>query len=71
MPLPTPHKKEEESEFVNRCMGDDIMKNDYKDQKQRVAVCYSQYKNRKKQKAKASEPVTWDDVRKGDVIGLV
>lgn len=67
MPLPKPSKKETESEFVNRCMGDEIMNKDYKDQKQRVAVCYSQYKTRIKNKGEAS----WDDVRKGDSLGLV
>jgi hypothetical protein len=67
MPLPKPSKKESESEFVNRCMGDEIMNKDYKDQKQRVAICYSQYKNRVKNKGEAS----WDDVRKGDSLGLV
>ncbi len=67
MPLPTPSKKEKEQEFVSRCMADEIMNNDYKDQKQRAAVCYSQYRRRVKNKGQAS----WDDVRKGDSLGLV
>ncbi len=67
MPLPKPSKKETEQEFVSRCMGDDMMNKDFKDQKQRAAVCYSQYKKRIKNKGEAS----WDDVRKGDSLGLV
>jgi hypothetical protein len=67
MPLPSPKKKETEQEFVSRCMGDDMMNQDFKDQKQRAAVCYSQYKKRIKNKGEAS----WDDVRKGDSLGLV
>jgi hypothetical protein len=67
MPLPTPSEKEKEQEFVSRCMGDDMMNKDYKDQKQRAAVCYSQFKRRMKNKGEAS----WDDVRKGDSLGLV
>jgi hypothetical protein len=67
MPLPTPSEKEKEQEFVSRCMGDDMMNKDYKDQKQRAAVCYSQFKRRMKNKGQAS----WDDVRKGDSLGLV
>jgi hypothetical protein len=67
MPLPKPSKKETEQEFVSRCMGDDMMNKDFKDQKQRAAVCYSQYKKRVKNKGQAS----WDDVRKGDSLGLV
>jgi hypothetical protein len=42
MPLPKSSKKETEQEFVSRCMGDEMMLNDFKDQKQRAAVCYSQ-----------------------------
>jgi hypothetical protein len=67
MALPSPKKSEKEQEFVSRCMGDDMMNKDYKDQKQRAAVCYSQYKRRIKNKGQAS----WDDVRKGDSLGLV
>jgi len=67
MPLLTPSEKEKEQEFVSRCMGDDMMNKDYKDQKQRAAVCYSQFKRRMKNKGEAS----WDDVRKGDSLGLV
>jgi len=67
MPLPKPSKKEKEQEFVSRCMADDMMNKVYKDQKQRAAVCYSQFKRRMKNKGEAS----WDDVRKGDSLGLV
>ena len=38
-----------------------------KDAKQRAAVCISQYQQRKKSKGSAS----WDDVRQGDVLGLI
>lgn len=67
MALPKPSEKETEQEFVSRCMGDDMMNKDFKDQKQRSAVCYSQYKVRYKTKGEAS----WDDVRKGDSLNLI
>ena len=67
MPLPKPSEKEKEQEFVSRCISDEMMMKDYKDQKQRAAVCYSQYSRRVKNKGEAS----WDDVRKGDSLGLV
>jgi len=67
MPLPKPRKKETEQEFVSRCMGDEMMRNDFKDQKQRAAVCYSQFKVREKMKGEAS----WDDVRRGDSLNLI
>ena len=46
---------------------DDIMNSEFSDSKQRAAVCNSQFEQRKKQKGTAS----WDDVRKGDVLGLL
>lgn len=67
MPLPKPSKKENEQEFVSRCMGDEMMLKEFKDQKQRAAVCYSQFRTREKIKGEAS----WDDVRKGDSLNLI
>lgn len=43
MPLPKPKKDEEKNDFVSRCMGDETMKKDFKDNKQRVAVCLAQF----------------------------
>jgi len=68
MPLPKPNPKEEQSKFVSRCMSDGIMNKEYSNEKQRAAVCYSQYKRRKKT-AKGS--VEWGDCRKGDTLGLI
>lgn len=67
MPLPKPKKSETEQEFVSRCMGDDMMNKDFKDQKQRAAVCYSQFKLRHKAKGETS----WDDVRIGDSLNIL
>lgn len=67
MPLPKKHKNESEQEFVSRCVSDEMMVKDFKDQKQRLAVCYSQYKVRHKMKGEAS----WDEVRKGDSLNLI
>jgi len=44
MPLPSPKDKEKRSEFMNRCMLDLAGKSEFKDNKQRAAVCFSQYK---------------------------
>ena len=52
---------------MSRCMSDDVMKEEFRDNKQRVAVCINQYRARKKSKGEAS----WDDVRKGDALGLI
>jgi len=41
-------------------MGDSVMNKDYPEQKQRAAVCYSQWKRAKK-KAKGSEAIYWSE----------
>lgn len=48
MPLPTPNKDEKEQEFISRCMGDKTTNKDFPDNKQRAAVCYSQWKRKDK-----------------------
>lgn len=48
MPLPSPQKDEDQSKFISRCAGDETMNKDYPDTKQRVAICYSQWKNKDK-----------------------
>ena len=67
MPLPTKRKDESRKKFMSRCMGDDMMNAEFKDSKQRAAVCNSQYRRRAASKGNAS----WDDVRQGDVLGLI
>lgn len=52
MPIPKPKKDEKESEFISRCMGDKVMNEDYKDQKQRAAICYTSWKNKDKKTTK-------------------
>ena len=50
MPLYTNEKAQSEKEFINSCMSDSVMNKEFKDGKQRLAVCYSQYKKSKKSK---------------------
>lgn len=42
MPIPKPEKNEDDRKFVSRCMGNETMKKEYPDQKQRVAICIGQ-----------------------------
>lgn len=68
MPLPTPKKGQKEKEFIASCMASPTMNKEYPNQKQRAAICYSQF-SRKKKKAKASgqDPeapdsgITWNE----------
>ena len=55
MPMPSPRASEKQSQFNNRCMVDPIMKGDFPDNKQRVAVAYSMWKRRNKKKKNTSE----------------
>jgi flagellar biosynthesis GTPase FlhF len=41
--MPTPRKGESKDDFVGRCMGNKVMKGEFSDNKQRLAVCYSQW----------------------------
>jgi len=45
MPLSTPNKNETKHEFITRFMSDDESKKKFTDNKQRVAVAYSQWRS--------------------------
>lgn len=47
MPIPQPNSDENNQQFVARCMSSDVMKKDYPDNKQRIAVCLAQTKQTK------------------------
>ena len=55
MPLVKPKNKEKKSEFVSRCIGDTQSGKDFPDQKQRIAVCYSQWDKAKKEASASVE----------------
>lgn len=70
MPLPSPSQHEKqggkkgEQAFISRCMADKNIQNDFKDQKQRAAVCYSRLREAKKKKSKGEiEAADWDLVK--------
>jgi len=43
MPLPKPKQQEKKGDFISRCVIDDTVKKDFSENKQRTAVCYSQW----------------------------
>jgi len=47
MPLPKPEKGETQQDFMGRCINDDTMKREYPLKDQRVAVCYTHYRDNK------------------------
>ena len=58
MPLPTPNNRESRGDFVSRCIQFLNDKGEMKDNKQRIAVCYTQWKDAK---ASADAVVGSDD----------
>lgn len=48
MPLPKPEQYENDKDFIDRCMSDDIMVEDFEDEKQRLAVCNTQLEENRK-----------------------
>ena len=46
MPLPTIKKDETRDQFIERCMQDTVMKKEYPDARQRLAVCAVQIKGK-------------------------
>ena len=54
MPIPTPKPYERENEFMQRCMGDEKMVNEYPTE-QRAAVCRSAFEEKL-----AAEKVSFD-----------
>ncbi len=43
MPIPTPTDEETKQAFTDRCMSNDVMKREYSDTDQRLAVCSTQW----------------------------
>lgn len=47
MPIPSKREDEDKQKFVSRCMSDEVMKKDYPDSQQRIAICLGQTKKSK------------------------
>lgn len=54
MPIPKPQTDETQDDFMNRCMGDDVMKSEFPDNDQRLAVCSKTYEDKDKEKEEDS-----------------
>ena len=45
MPIPTPKKNETRNDFIQRCMIDPVMINEFKNKDQRLAICAKVYRD--------------------------
>lgn len=43
MPIPKPDKDERMTEFIERCMSDQVMKKEFPNEGQRIAVCAKEW----------------------------
>lgn len=46
MPIPNPKPTEDQQEFMQRCMADEVMNKEFSDAKQRLSVCYAQWQKK-------------------------
>jgi hypothetical protein len=53
MPIPKPKKNERKNDFLNRCMTDDVMSNEYRIAGQRFAVCNLSFEETRREEYKA------------------
>jgi len=62
MPIPSPRGGQDKDNFVSSCMSNETMKKEFPNEKQRVAVCHSKYKQSKKnsKNSKGSE-IEWNN----------
>jgi ATP-dependent Clp protease protease subunit len=77
--MPTPRKNESKDDFIQRCMADDTMQQDYPDDDQRLAICHSQWDDEKasarsgysiKAKKKTAEIWIYEDIGDGWMGGV-
>lgn len=61
MPIPTPKPNQEEDSFISSCMSSETMKKEYSNQKQRYAICKSQFDRKKKKNEGSTNETKWDE----------
>jgi len=55
MPMPKPKKNEKEDEFIARCMSDEVMKDEFDNNKQRLAICIDLWENKQEENMEREE----------------
>jgi hypothetical protein len=55
MPIPKPKKNERKLQFINRCMSDSVMTNEYKIVSQRHAVCVLSFEQTRQEEYQAKK----------------
>ena len=60
MPLPSPNKGQDKDSFISDCMSDEKMKEEFPNNRRRLAVCRSQQERKAAQGAIDMKWVDWD-----------
>lgn len=73
-PIPSPEKGQDKNSFLNSCMSNEVMKKEFKDNKVRIGVCYSQWRKKhpedKKQKESKADLINIGDDNNIELIDL-
>ena len=71
MPLPTPNPNEKQADFIERCMKFLLAEDSNRDQKQALAICYSQWRHKESMHPDFTR--VYDKFKKqfGEVIGVL
>jgi hypothetical protein len=64
MPIPKPNSNESKDEFIQRCMSDDVMVSEYKDEAQRYRLCLYSHANDLKAQKEILNAETYNDYPK-------
>ena len=64
MPIPKPNSNESKDDFIQRCMSDDVMVSEYKDEAQRYRLCLYSHANDLKAQKEISNAETYNDYPK-------
>jgi hypothetical protein len=68
MPIPSPKPNQEEDSFISSCMSSETMTKEYTNQKQRYAICKSQFDRKKKKNEGSMNETTWNEEDVSKVI---
>jgi hypothetical protein len=64
MPIPKPNTNESKDDFIQRCMSDDVMVSEYKDEAQRYRLCLYSHANDLKAQKEILNAETYNDYPK-------
>jgi hypothetical protein len=71
MPIPKPRKSEKKDSFIDRCMGNDTMTDEYPENDQRYAVCQSAWRRRNNMSKFLSISVNFTSLGRTEIINGV